>query len=157
MLLSVPGKVFTHVLLARVKSRLHDHRRIEQTGFMPKRSTVDRILTLNMIYQQHTEFNQPMWVAHVDLKADFNSVDRTALWQLLLSVGLPHQIVDLFKALYTDSVSCVRADGCESEWFPVNSGVPQGCVVAPDAFLVPMDWLLESTVHRQHLCRHVNW
>jgi len=33
-------------------------------------------------------------------------------------------------------------------WFPVNSGVRQGCVVAPDTFLVPMDWLLERTVHR---------
>ena len=51
----------------------------------------------------------------------FDNVDRTALWQLLLSVGLPHRTVELFKALYTDTVSCVRADGCESEWFPVNS------------------------------------
>jgi len=66
--------------------------------------------------------------------------------QLLLSIGLPHRIVELFKALYTDTVSCVRADGWESEWFPVNSGVCQGCVVAPDTFLVPMDWLLERTV-----------
>ena len=39
------------------------------------------------------------WVAYVDLKAAFDSVDRTALWQLLLSVGLPHRIVELFKAL----------------------------------------------------------
>ena len=100
-LLSVPGKVFAHVLLARVKSRLHDHRRIEHSGFTPKRSTIDRILTLNMIYQQRREFNQPLWVAYVDLKAAFDSVDRTALWQLLLSVGLPHRIVELFKALYT--------------------------------------------------------
>ena len=67
---------------------------------------------------------------------------------LILGIGLPHQIVALFKALYTDTVSCVRADGSESEWFPVFSGVRQGCVVAPDAFLVPMDWLLEHTVHR---------
>ena len=97
-----------------VKSRLHDRRRIEQNGFTPKRSTIDHILTLNMIYQQRREFNQPLWVAYVNLKAAFDSVDRTALWQLLLSVGLPHRIVELFKALYTDTVSCVRADGCES-------------------------------------------
>jgi len=58
-----------------------------------------------------------------------------------------HQIVALFKALYT-LVSCVHADGSESEWFPVFSGVRQGCVVTPDAFLVPMDWLLEHMVHR---------
>ena len=81
------------------------------------------------IQQQRREFNQPLWVAYVDLKAAFDSVDRTALWQLL-----PHQIVALFKALYSDTVSCVRADGSESEWFPVFSGVRQGCVVAPDAF-----------------------
>jgi len=30
----------------------------------------------------------------------------------------------------------------------ILSGVRQGCVVAPDLFLNPMDWLLERTVHR---------
>jgi len=58
--------------------------------------------------------------------------------------------------MYIDTVSCVRADGCESEWFPVNSGVPQGCVVAPDAFLVP-----NGLAPRAHGSpwngRHVNW
>jgi len=34
------------------------------------------------------------------------------------------------------------------EWFPVLSGVRQGCIEAPDLFLNPMDWLLERTVHR---------
>ena len=53
-----------------------------------------------MIYQQRREFNQPLWVAYVDLKAASDSVDRTALWQLLFSVGLPHRIVERFKAQY---------------------------------------------------------
>ena len=87
-----------------------------------------------MIYQQRREFNQPLWVAYVDLKAAFDSVDCTALWQLLLSVGLPHRMVELFKALYTDTVSCVRADGCESEWFPVNSGVVRAVLLLPMCF-----------------------
>jgi len=34
-----------------------------------------------------------------------------------------------------------------SEWFPIISGVRQGCGVAPDLFLVSMDWLMEPTVH----------
>jgi len=29
-----------------------------------------------------------------------------------------------------------RADGCDSDWFPIGSGVRQGCVVAPDRDLV---------------------
>jgi len=28
-----------------------------------------------------------------------------------------------------------------SEWFPVSAGVRQGCVVAPDIFLEPIDWI----------------
>jgi len=32
--------------------------------------------------------------------------------------------------------------------FSVLSEVSQGCVVAPDLFLNPMDWLLECTIHR---------
>jgi hypothetical protein len=56
--------------------------------------------------------------------------------------------VSLFEALYTDTVSCVRVDGQDSEWFPIFSGVRQGRVIAPDLFLVPMDWLMERTTHR---------
>jgi len=56
-------------------------------------------------------------VAYVDLKAAFDSVDRNALWLLLASSGLPLEIINLFKAHYTDTLSCVRVDGYDSEWF----------------------------------------
>lgn len=52
------------------------------------------------------------------------------------------------KALYTDTVSCVRADGSLSDWFDIKSGVRQGCTIAPNLFCTPMDWLLTHTVHR---------
>jgi len=68
--------------------------------------------------------------------------------QLLASLGIPPTILSLFMALYTDTVSCVRVDGLNSEWFPILSGVRQGCAVAPDLFLVSMDWLMEHTTHR---------
>ena len=63
-------------------------------------------------------------------------------------LGLPPKTVSVFQALYTDTTSCVRIDGCNSVWFPILSGVRQGCAVAPGLFLVPMDWLMEQTVHR---------
>jgi len=60
-------------------------------------------------------------------------------------------MVDLFQALYvymyTDTFSCVHADACDSDWFLIGSGVRQGCVVAPDLFLTPIDWLLSHTDH----------
>jgi len=98
--------------------------------------------------QTCSEFNQPIWIAYVDLKAALNSIDRSALWLLLRSIGLPDQIVSLVCSLYTDTVSCVRVDGDESGRFGINSGVRQGCTLAPNVFLAPMDWIMSRTVSK---------
>ena len=45
-LLSVPGKVFAHIILARIKPTLLSHRRTQQSGFTPGRSACDRIAIL---------------------------------------------------------------------------------------------------------------
>ena len=46
------------------------------------------------------------------------------------------------------SCSCVNVDGVMSNCFAVDSGVRQGCRIAPDLFLGPMDYVMERTVHR---------
>lgn len=84
-LLSVPGKIFAPVFFHGSRS----HRRIEQSGFTAGRSTVDRILTLNLLIQTRMEFCQLLWIAFVDRKAAFDSVDRSVFWRQLLSLFHP--------------------------------------------------------------------
>jgi len=48
-LLSVPGKVFAHVLLARLEPLLHRKRRPQQSGFTKNRSTLDAVLALCLL------------------------------------------------------------------------------------------------------------
>ena len=48
-LLSVTGKVFAQVILDRVRHHLVEHQRPEQSGFTPKRSTINRILALRVL------------------------------------------------------------------------------------------------------------
>jgi len=71
-----------------------------------------------------------------------------ALWKLLRSLGLHSKVVDLIEGLYTDTCSCVNVDGVMSDWLAVGSGVRQGCRIAPDLFVGPMDHMMELTVHR---------
>jgi len=57
------------------------------------------------------------------------------------------------EAVYTDTCSCVRADGVTSDWvtsdwFEVNCGVRQGYSIAPDLFVEPMNRIMEHTVHK---------
>jgi len=103
---------------------------------------------MTTIIQSRKEFQKPLWIAFIYLKAAFDSVDRMALWKLLRSLGLHSEVVDLMEGLYTDTSSCVNVDGVMSDWFAVGSGVRQGCRIASDLFLGPMDHMMERMVHR---------
>ena len=141
-LLSVPSKVFARVLLNRVRSHLLAFQRPEQSGFTPKKSTTDRILALRVLIERRREFRQGLLAAYVDLRKAFDSVDRDVLWKLLELRGMPPHLIGLMSALYSETVSAVRCGSRISEFFPVRSGVRQGCVLAPTLFNTCMDWIL---------------
>jgi len=141
-LLSVPGKVFAHVLLARLQPLFNSVRRPQQCSFTAGRSTIDAILALRLLSELHHEFNRPLHVAYIDIKAAFDSVDRLALWKALRASGTPPFLVQLLEDLHRGIKSRVRADGQLSEPFDTTSGVRQGCVLAPALFCITMNWIL---------------
>ena len=48
-LLPVPGKIFARIILDMVHHHLLEYQRPEQSGFTPKRSTIDHILALRVL------------------------------------------------------------------------------------------------------------
>ena len=54
-------------------------------GFTACRCMIDAILALRLLSEIHREFEQPLTVAYLDIKAAFDSVDRQALH----STGVP--------------------------------------------------------------------
>ena len=72
----------------------------------------------------------------VDAKKVFDTVNRDCLWYKLLKVGIDGHILSAIKSLYT-SVSCtVKINDNFTEWFNVNQGVKQGCVLSPTLFSI---------------------
>jgi len=45
------------------------------------RSTIDAILALRLLSKIHREYDRPLNVVYLDIKAAFDSVDRLALWK----------------------------------------------------------------------------
>lgn len=63
----------------------------------------------------------------------------------LPSFGVPEKIIDHKKELNTKTTIVAHIDGgVTSNWFSVESGVRQGCKLAPDLFLPPMDYLVKK-------------
>jgi len=65
-LLSIPGKVFSRVLLERMKEEVEEILRDEQAGFRQERSCTDQIATLQMILEQSLEWNTSLYVVFID-------------------------------------------------------------------------------------------
>ena len=145
-LLSVPGKVFARILLNRVRQQLLAHQRPEQSGFTPKRSTVDRILALRLLIERRREFDRGLLAAYIDFKKAFDSVSRESLWRILELRGIPPTLVNLIASLYSETASAVKCGTTVSDPFPVETGVRQGCVLAPSLFSTCMDWIMGKVV-----------
>ena len=75
----MPGKVFSRIILERGPHHLLEHQGPEQSGFTPKRSTIDRILALRVLTERRREFRQGLLAAFVDLFKTFDSVIWDAL------------------------------------------------------------------------------
>ena len=50
---------------------------------MPGRSTIDQIFALLQIIEKCNEHNRTLYIAFVDFKAAFDSIDRISLWDLV--------------------------------------------------------------------------
>jgi len=142
-LLSVPGKVFAHVLLARIQPLLNQCRRPQQSGFTTGRSTIDAILALRLLAELHRAYNRPLHVAYIDIKSAFDSVDRIALWKALRGTGIPPFLLHLLQDLHTGTTARIRTQYGISEIFHTTSGVRQGCILAPALFCCAIDWLMK--------------
>ena len=143
-LLSIVGKLFASILLNYSQEYFLNSRIPQQSGFTPGRSTTDAILTLRILSDIHRLYKQSLYVAYIDFKAAFDSVDRSALWAALTSLNLPSPLHSLISELHNGTSSCVSINGKLSDKFNSLSGVRQGCVLAPSLFCLVMDIVLKA-------------
>ena len=86
-----------------------------------------------------------MYICFIDFKKAFHSVSRDELWNILRHYGIPDNFVDSIQELYDGSTCCVVENRRTSDWFPVETGVKQGCVMSGFLFNIIIDWVIRNT------------
>ncbi len=119
--------------------------RQEQAGFRKGRGCMDQIFALRNIIEQCLEWIVPLYINFVDFRKAFDSVHRNTLWMILHSYGIPSKIISIIKTFYEHFECSVITGNDLSEWFPVQSGVRQGCIISSILFLVTIDWITTNT------------
>ena len=143
-LLVMASKVFTRVILMRIKTQIDRRLRQEQAGFRSGKSCTDQTAALRIILEQSREWNSPLYLLFIDFQKAFDSLDREAIWSLLQHYGIPQKLINMIKALYNDFQCCVIHRGKLSPAFRVDTGVKQGCLLSPIIFTLAIDWVMSQ-------------
>ena len=120
--------------------------REEQAGFRPGRGCIDQIFTLRQLLEQRHIYRRPTVVVFLDIRAAFDSVDRTALWQCLHRLGVPEKYISVLRAIYSQTSGRVRVYGKLSSSFGISSGVRKGCPISPFLFNSVIDDVLHKAL-----------
>ena len=150
-LLSCLGKLFTAVLNNRITKYLEYTGTMgdEQAGFRSGYSTMDHVFVLKAIIDIYLCKRSRVYCAFIDYSKAFDLVDRTSLWQKLISNGINGKVLTVIFNLYKNAKSCVRVNGRISEYFACNVGVRQGENLSPLLFTIYLNDF-EYYVSRQY-------
>ena len=99
-LLSILSKVYTHIINSRLTLWVESNFVLTdaQAGFRKGRSTVDHIFTLHAAIERQFANNSKLYVAFIDFKKAYDSVNRNILWSVLLRSGIQGKMLRTIKA-----------------------------------------------------------
>ena len=148
MLLSIPRKVLSRIILERLKTALDKTLRDEQAGFRKDRSCTATLQPCESLLSSPWSGRPPCTV-FVDFQKAFDSVDRNVIWRLMHHYGFPPKFVTIIQQMYEDATCQVIHDGKLTEPFTVQTGVRQGCLLSPSIFLMVIDWVMRQSTAGQ--------
>ena len=126
-------KLFTRMVLARIRPHLEAQQSRDQAGFRSYFSTEDHLMTFVLLQEKCLEWRNDLWIAAVDFKKAFDTVAHTSLWNALSSQGVGSKYVHLIAKLYLNQVAALCVDKVSRE-FQLLRGVKQGDPMSPALF-----------------------
>lgn len=129
-------KVFCNIILNRLIHWVSRNNILNefQAGFRKEYSTVDNIFNLTNIVSLNNQTYKHTYAFFVDFSSAFDLIPRNSLFYKLSTMGLSSKILRILQAMYECSVSRVWDGNTYSSFFPVDSGVKQGCILSPMLF-----------------------
>ena len=106
----------------------------EQAGFREGYSTIDHVFVLHVVIELYKSVHKRIYCAFIDYRKAFDSIDRSILWQKLLSYGINGKMFIVIKDIYDKAKSCLMKDNMRSEYFMCGMGVRQGDNLSPLLF-----------------------
>ena len=100
-----------------------------QAQFKKGRGTRDQIANICWIMEKAKEFHKNINFCFTDYTKAFG-VYHNKLWKILKETGLPDHFTYLLRNLYAGHEAIIRTGHRTTDWFKIERGVRQGCVLS---------------------------
>ena len=127
-LLSCLGKVFTSVLNNRLTIFLEENNIINenQTGFRKGYSTMDHVLTLNLLLDYMKIKNKTLYCGFMDLRKAYDLINKAMLFKKLEMFNVKGKFFNVLLSMYKNTKSRLRSNNLYTHDFFCNIGIRQG-------------------------------
>ena len=132
------AKVYSSLLNSRLQKFLESNKILveEQNGFRSSRSCIDHIFILITVLRNRKQLGKDTYLAFIDYKKAFDSVDRNLLLFKLAFNGVSGNMYKAIAALYLNPQSRVILNEYETDYFACPIGVKQGDCLSPTLFSI---------------------
>ena len=132
------------ILQARLQQDMNRELPEVQTGFRNGRGTRDQIANILWIIEKARGFEKNIYFCFIDYAKAFDCVDHHKLWKILKEMGIPDDLTCLLRNLYTGQEATVRTGHGTTDWFQIEKGVCQGCILSPYLFNLYAEYIMRK-------------
>ena len=131
------GKIYSQILLNRLNKWADNEDNIFncQFGFQKGKSTVDCKFTFYSIILKTLSAGEKLYCVFVDYEKAFDKIDRSLLWQKLLSDNVSSKFVNALRSLNSSVRSCDIYQSSKSRFFSSYNGLKLGDPSSPVSFM----------------------
>ena len=118
--------------------------RYVQAGFRKGRGTRDQIANICWIIKKAREFQKNIYFCFINYAKALDCVDHSKLWEILKEMGISDHLTCLLRNLYAGQEATVRTEHGTTDWFQIEKGVRQGCILSPCLFNFYAEYIMRN-------------
>ena len=142
-LISHASKVMLKILQARLQQYVNRELPDVHAGFRKGRGTRDQILNYFWIIKKAESSRKTSISALLTMPKPYDCGSQK-IWKILKEVGIPDHLTCLLRNLYAGQEATVKTGHGTTDWFHVEKGVCQGCILSPCLFNLYAEYIMRN-------------
>ena len=132
------------ILQARFQQYMNHELPDVQAGFRKGRGTRDQTANIHWIIEKAREFKKNSYFCFIDYTKAFDSVDHSKLWKIFKEMGIPDHLTCPLRNLYAGQEAAVKTGHGTMDWFQIEKGVHQRCILSPCLFNLYAEYIMRN-------------